>query len=124
VVHRLVVNTVSGGQKEWIDGKWYITPYPVLVPSNTPKHIPDTRRARAAADPAQFFDVFTSHGEVTFADGTTKVIEKKTKMKPINGYIEIEKLMDRELVSFESFFVDVLSELKLLKFKEAPIKAS
>jgi hypothetical protein len=50
VVHRLVIGTRAGGQREWKEGKWYEISYPVVVPSNTPTHIPDTRRARAMAD--------------------------------------------------------------------------
>jgi hypothetical protein len=121
LVHRLVIGTVSGGQREWKDGVWHSTPYPIVVPSETPKHIPDTRRARAMAEPDALFDVRSSHATVTYSDGSKKVIESKVEISAGQGYLKIEELMDRELIAFETFFGDVLTVLTKLNFQEAAI---
>jgi hypothetical protein len=101
LVHRLVIGTVSGGQREWRDGVWRSTPYPIVVPSDTPTHTPDTRRARAMAEPEALFVEKRSHGTLTYTDGRKEVFESKVEISAGKGYIEIEKLMDRELAAFE-----------------------
>jgi hypothetical protein len=121
LVHRLVIGTVSGGQREWKDGVWHSTPFPVVVPAETPKHVPDTRRARAMTEPEALFDVRSSHCMVTYSDGTKKVMESKVEISAGQGYLEIEDLMNRELSAFEAFFVDVLTTLTKLNFKAAAI---
>jgi hypothetical protein len=121
IVHRLVIGTVSGGQREWEHGVWHSTTYPIVVPADTPEHVPDTRRARALAEPEQLFIVSTSKGTVTNLDGSTVVIEKTTMIARAEGYIKIEDLMDNELTAFESFFIDVLAALTKLDFQLAAI---
>jgi hypothetical protein len=121
VVHRLVILTQIGGQKEWKYGEWHNVRYPVVVPSTTPKHVPDTRQSRAMASPEDFFDVMTSHSTATGPDGTLLKRDYDVKIFPSSGYIEIDDLMDRELKAFEDFFIAVLTTLKRLKFKAAAL---
>ncbi len=122
MVHRLVIGTLAGGQREWKDGKWYDALYPVVVPSKTPSHTPDTRRARALADdPDALFQVATFQSTVTSTDGSELLSEYKVEITPIKGYMKIEDLMDRELKDFEGLFTDILAALNKLDFQQVAI---
>jgi hypothetical protein len=104
LVHRLVINTTNGGQVLRKHNKAVNTPYPIVVPSETPKHVPDTRRVRAFDEPESRFTVVTSEASVTYSDGRKRLIEHSVDMEPSAGYIRIEDLMKRELTTFECFF--------------------
>jgi hypothetical protein len=121
LVHRLVIGATSGGQREWKNGQWINTAYPIAVPAETPKHVPDTRLFRAMKDPESNFDIFTSEASITYPDGMTKMIERTVEMTPRDGYIRIEKLMGKELNAFDAFFGDVVDALIHLKFEPATI---
>jgi hypothetical protein len=121
LVHRLVIGATSGGQREWKNGLLVNTTYPIAVPAETPKHVPDTRRFRAMDDPEFNFNIFTSEASVTDPDGKTKIIERTVKVDPRDGYIRIEKLMGNELDAFDAFFGDVVNALIHLKFESATI---
>jgi hypothetical protein len=121
LVHRLVLNTVSGGQNTWKQGISQTTPYPVVVPAETPKHIPDTRLARAMDDPEHRFSIFESEATVTYPCKGPQLIEHAIKVLPAAGYMRIEDLMKRELDSFESFFDDLVQSLIKLNFQPAPV---
>ncbi|MCC6887500.1 MAG: hypothetical protein IT536_03110 [Hyphomicrobiales bacterium] len=82
LVRRLVIGATAGGQIQWKHGKAVTTAYPVLVPSETPKHVPDTRLARAHHEPEHGFNVLTSEAVVTFADGSKKLLEHSVKITP------------------------------------------
>jgi len=124
LVHRLVISTTSGGEVQWKDGSAITTPYPIVVPSETPKHFPDTRRARAFDEPENRLSVMTSEASVTYSDGRKRLIKKCVQMEPTGGYIRIEDLMKREINAFERFFVRVVEALTKLDFALAPLKVS
>jgi hypothetical protein len=121
LVHRLVIGAVSGGQRQWKGGKWTSTTYPVIVPANTPQHVPDTRRVRAMDNHLSNFDIYSSESWATYSDGTKSVIDHTVEMTPREGYMRIEKLMARELTDYEKFFVDVAERLVKLKFGPATV---
>jgi hypothetical protein len=123
LVHRLVISTTSGGQVQWKHGSAATTQYPIVVPSETPKHVPDTRRARAYDEPEHRFNVASSQASVTYSDGTKHLIEHSVGMEPSNGYIRIEDLMKRELTAFEHFFVKIVGALTKLDFAPSPLEA-
>ena len=122
LVHRLVIRTTSGGEVHWEDGKAVTTPYPIVVPSETPQNVPDTRRERAFDEPESRFSVATSRAFVTYADGTKRQIEHTVKVEPAAGYIRIEDLMERELMAFERFFVRIVDVLIELDFVPMPLE--
>jgi len=123
LVHRLVIGATAGGQVEWKHGQAVTTAYPVIVPSKTPKHVPDTRMARALHEPDQNLIIKTSEGVVTYPDGSQKLLHHSVEMEPAEGYIRIEDLMKRELEAFEAFFVRILDELSKLDFASVSLKA-
>jgi hypothetical protein len=122
LVHRLVISTNAGGQRTWKNGVLSTTIYPVIVPTETPKHVPDTRRARLMEEPAMNFNVATSEAVAIFPDGTRTILENTTAISPGSGYIRIEDLMKREMEAFELFFHDFIDAVISLKFEWAPIK--
>ena len=124
LVHRLVIRTTRGGQIQWKHGKQVTTPYPIVVPSETPKNVPDTRCARAYDDPESRFDVATSEAFITDAHGKKRLIEWKVEIRPADGYIRVERLMKRELASFERFFVRIVEVLTESDFAPEPLKSS
>jgi hypothetical protein len=119
LVHRLVIPTSSGGETHWKYGSTATTPYPIVVPAETPKHIPDTRLARDLDDPGARFVVSTS--EAFFASSNTgRYFGKHTvEIEPAPGYIRIEDLMRRELAACEHFFGRIIDTLIKLDF--APV---
>jgi hypothetical protein len=121
LVHRLVIGATSGGQREWKNGQWINTNYPIAVPADTPKHVPDTRRSRAMDNPKFNFNISTWEASIAYPDGKTKMIERTVKMAPRDGYIHIEKLMGKELDALDAFFGDVVQALVNLKFEPAVI---
>jgi hypothetical protein len=123
LIHRLVIGAISGGQREFKNGQWINTIYPIAVPDETPTHVPDTRVFRAMDDPENKFDVRSSELSVTYPGGKAELFERTFELTPQKGYIRIEKLMDRELKAFESFFVDVVDVLINLKFGPATINS-
>jgi hypothetical protein len=122
LVHRLVISTTSGGQIQWEGGKAVVTPYPILIPSGTPQHVPDTRRLRAFDEPESRFSVATSKAFITEVNGTKRVIEHSVKMEPVDGYIRIEDLMNREVAAFERFFVSIVEVLIEVDFVPTPLE--
>jgi hypothetical protein len=123
LVHRLVISTTSGRQVQWTHGSAATTQYPIVVPAETPKHVPDTRRARAYDEPEHRFNVASSQASVTYSDGTKHLIEHSVEMEPSSGYIRIEDLMKRELTAFEHFFVKIVGALTKLDFAPSPLEA-
>jgi hypothetical protein len=121
LVHRLVIGATSGGQREWKNGQWINTTYPIAVPAETPKHVPDTRLFRAMDDPESNFNIATSEASITYPGGKTKLIQRTVEMTPRDGYIYIEKLMSKELHAFDAFFGDVVNALIHLNFEPATI---
>lgn len=121
VVHYLVLNTVSGGQKTWRGGTWVVAQYPIVVPSETPKVIHVTRLSRAMDEPKSRFLTSTTEGWFTDEQGNKKVLHHNVEFQPAPGYLRIEELMQRELTAFESFFSDLLTTLAELNFAPAPI---
>jgi hypothetical protein len=116
-----VIGAVSGGQWELKNGQWINTTYPIAVPAETPKHVPDMRLFRAMDDPESNFNISTSEASITYPDGKTKTIERTVEMTPRDGYIHIEKLMGKELDAFDALFGDVVDALINLKFGPATI---
>jgi hypothetical protein len=121
LVHRLFISTTSGGQVESENGVSVTTPYPVVVPATTPKHFPDTRRARHLDEPKTRFMTLTSEMTFTDIDGNKRLMERKIEIEPAPGYIRIEHLMARELTAFEAFLCAVVDTLVKLDFQPAPI---
>ncbi len=119
LVHRLVIQTSSGGQVQWKDGKAATTSYPVVVPSKTPINVPDTRRARTFDEPESHFTVATLDAYIADASGKKRLLEHRVKIEPADGYIRIENLLKRELAAFESFFVRIVEVLTELDFTPA-----
>jgi len=117
LVHRLVIRTTGGGQVQWEGDKVVTTPYPIVVPSDTPKHLSDTRRARMLDEPEHRFTVAASKSFVTDANGTTRLIDHSIEIDPAEGYIRIEDLMKREVAAFERFFVRIIGALIKLDFQ-------
>ena len=124
LVHRLVIRTTSGGETRWKCGTTVTTPYPIVVPAETPKHIPDTRRARALDDPEVGFMVYTSETLFTSSDHRGDFAEHTVENEPAPGYIRIEDLMRRELAAGERFFVRIIDTLIQLNFAPVLLKAS
>jgi hypothetical protein len=112
---------VSGGQNSWKEGISQTTPYPVVVPAETPKHIPDTRLARAMDDPEHRFSMSESEVTVTYPGKGPHLIAHEIKVQPAAGYMRIEDLMKRELDNFESFFDDLVQSLIKLNFQPVPV---
>jgi hypothetical protein len=121
LVHRIVIQATSGGQVIWKHGKAVTTPYPIVVPADTPKHVPDTRRARAFEEPESRFNVATSEVYYTYSDGKQHLIEQSVTIEPAEGYIRIEALMKRELTAFEALFIGIVEALTKLDFAATPL---
>jgi hypothetical protein len=122
IVHRMCLLTVTGGQVKYRDGISVTSQYPVVVPDNTPKHMPDTRKARYLDLPETRFVTQTSEAEATDIDGNKRLLGRKIEIFPARGYMRIEDLMDRELVAFKGFFRAILHALISLNFQAAPIQ--
>lgn len=122
LVHRLVIQATSGGQIQWKEGKSTTTLYPIVVPADTPKHVPDTRRVRALDEPESRFNVATSEAYFTDPEGNKHWIEHSVTMEPTEGYIRIEVLMERELVAFEALFISIVEALAKLDFAPTPLE--
>jgi hypothetical protein len=116
LLHRIVLTTTTGGHVEWKAGEAVTTTFPVVVPADTPKHVPDTRRARALDEPESRFNVSTSEASMTYADGNKTIVERRIEIEPETGYVRIEELMTKELSAFEDFFVSILEALTVLNF--------
>jgi hypothetical protein len=124
LVHRLVIPTTSGGETHWKYGNRVTVPYPIVVPAEMPRHIPDTRRARALDDPEARFMVSTSETLFTSSNPRQHFGEHTVEIEPAPGYIRIEDLMGRELAACERFFVRIIDTLIKLNFAPVPLKAS
>jgi hypothetical protein len=96
--------------------------YPIVVPSKTPQHISDTRRARAFDEPEFRLSVIKAEAYIVEANGGKRVLRRSTRAEPIDGYMRIEDLMNRELANFEDFFVSIVKELIALNFKAASMQ--
>lgn len=123
LVHRLVIPTMSGGETHWKYGNMVTTPYPIVVPAETPKHVPDTRRARALGDLEARFVVSTSETLLTSSNPHRHFREHTVEIEPAPGYIRIQDLMGRELASCERFFVRIIDTLIKLNFAPISLKA-
>ena len=119
LIHRLVLNTLSGQERVYKHGSWANNAYPVTVPSKTPKHVPDTRRTRMMDEPEHRFNYSTTKTWGTDEKGKTTVFEHSIEISPREGDIRIEEMMDRELKAFDSFFNDLVDVLLVLDF--APV---
>jgi hypothetical protein len=124
LIHGLVINTTSGQQRVFKDGAWANTAYPVVLPSETPKHAPDTRRARMMDEPEHRFVYSTREAWHTDEKGHKRIIEHSVEITPQAGDMRIEDLMDRELKAFEAFFCDLMDVLLALNFGPAHITRS
>jgi hypothetical protein len=124
LVHRLVIPTTSGGEMHWKYGNMVTTPYPIVVPAETPKHIADTRRARVLDDPEARFVVSTSETLFTSSNPRRHFGEQTVEIEPAPGYIRIEALMGRELAACERFFMRIIDTLIKLNFAPVSLKAS
>lgn len=122
LVHQLVLQTTSGHQVQWEEGATAANLYPIVVPANMPKHVPDTRRARMFNEPESCFAVATSKAYITEANGTKRLIKHSVQIEPVEGYIRIEELVKREIVAFERFFVRIIDALIKLDFQPMPLK--
>lgn len=121
LVHRLVLNTMSGYQHSYKDGKWTTTIHPISVPSDTPTHVPDTRKARAYDDPEHRFEYESSRGTYTDEKGNLTVFEDTLVVRPARGDMHIQDMMDRELKAFEAFFRAVIEVLIKLDFQPSTL---
>ena len=120
LAHRVIVRTMAGNQIHWKAGMTTATSHPIVVPSETPRNVPDTRRARVAEEPESFFTVATSESFAVDARGRRRLAEYTIEIEPTEGYIRIEELMKREVAAFESFFIEIVNALKELDFAPTP----
>jgi hypothetical protein len=123
LAHRLVISTTSGGEVHWKDGHLVTVPYPVVVPAETPRNTPDTRRARTLDDPQARFMVSTSETMLTSSNRHQWVRGQTIEIEPAPGYIRVEHLMVRELAACERYFTRIVDTLIKLNFAPVPLKA-
>ncbi|MCA0249099.1 MAG: hypothetical protein LCH93_21005 [Proteobacteria bacterium] len=121
LIHRLVLNTMSGQERVYRHGTWANNAYPVTVPSETLKHVPDTRRSRMMDEPEQRFNYSTTKAWLTDEKGESTIFQHSIEISPREGDIRIEEMMDRELKAFDSFFNDLVEVLLVLDFAPAAI---
>jgi hypothetical protein len=121
LIHYLVISVVSGGQNTWKQGISVSALYPIVVPSETPRHMPDTRLARALDEPESRFMISTSETVITDPVEGRRLVERRVQMDPAPGYVRIEDLMKREIEAFEKFFGEIIDELIGLDFGPAAV---
>lgn len=122
VVHRRIM-TISGGHEvRSVGGQTSAVRRPLVIPEKPPSYVPDTRAARMMEE--EVSGLMSLYGEttVTHDDGKKEVIEFSHEFRAAPEYVLIEDFMQRNLQSFEKFFVDIIRTLSGLKFGYAEVR--
>ena len=118
LVHRMVITATAGYEMHRQGNLTQAVIRPIVVPSSTPRYVPDTRRSRMMGEQDSHLDCSTSEATVQCPDGTKKTVQFSVQYTPSDGFVEISEFMVAHRQRFEAFFCEIISELKELKFKE------
>ena len=103
-----------------VDGDAASAVLPGVIPRATPKFVSDTRRARMlASETPSGFAVLESHAEVTYDDGSKKVLSHQIAYEPTPGYVRIEVFMAQHLAAYDTFLADLYAALTALNFQKS-----
>lgn len=122
LVHFLTITAPIGAGRVWKYGKWKSSLLPVMVPTENPKFVADTRMRRLMEDEDNLPGFSVSTMEMWAAGPNGELIDGKHSVAylPGIGFERIELQMKHELKMFEAFYSDVLKTLIDLDF--APVE--
>jgi hypothetical protein len=128
LVHRLVPSMYGRYEMRRKKKRKAQVRYPVVVPTSTPRFVPDTRQSRREAslqdENALLPGLELSESQVTvkYDDGTEELAEYSVELSASAGYMPIEEFMQFHISHFEDFFEQILKALEKLQFRPISIQ--
>jgi hypothetical protein len=118
VVHRMVMTMYRRKETRVMGGLARTACTPIVVPEKPPRYLPDTRNSRMMAEqPLTGIDSSVTMRSVTYGNAKTLVVEHSVSFLPSSGYIPIESFMEKQLTTFEGFFVSMVRAIGRLGFQ-------
>lgn len=127
LLHRLLVNLYAGYRVDIRGEHRTHVVYPVLVPSETPRFVADTRQTRMFAldaDGPPNTVVSESRMMITYPDGREEMREHLITAEPLEGYRPIEEHMRLDLQAHTDFTRAVLGRIAAEGMTVFPVRAN
>jgi hypothetical protein len=114
LIHRLLIDLTSGFHVSAYGDQVSRAVFPVFVPVETPKYVPDTRASRMMsvhAESPPHSVVTESSASITFPDGRVETRDHTVRIDPAEGYRPIQEQMRIELDAHARFANAVLGRI-------------
>jgi hypothetical protein len=125
LVHKLAITAPSGFGVAIKGGSTATALVPLIIPSITPRYLPDTRYARMVYAGERPFGIVEKSAQawITNSDGSESILIHEHSYEAAPGYELVTALANRHLGEFRRFFVDFCHVLAQTGFTaELPIK--
>ncbi len=118
VVHRSIITVNLRRETRAIGGESETYQFPIVIPQNPPRYVPDTREARAMEDGGEGINCIESKEWIETANGKRKVLNQSMSFFASKGYVVLQQFMEQQIESYVEFAEDIITALSNLNFQE------